>query len=321
MISYTPFLNLLYSTRSRIRATTSRRSLIPYMSSFELVLDYLRWIENERGCSISTRNQRLAAIHSFVSYIDHESIDTIHELSKILNIPYKKAPQKCIQFLSAEDIKLILQQPDINSRKERQHLTLLSLLYDSAGRAQEIADLKLRSVFLTEKAVILTGKGNKSRQVPLTDNTVTLLANHIEEWHVTGREAYDKPLFLNHQYKKMTRAGVAYILKKYTDLARKQSSTIPSNVTPHILRHSKAMHMLQAGISIQTIQDILGHVDIMTTERYAHADINMKRKAMEQSDLLSQDTKKEIVMNTGGDTQDIIEWLKTFSKECIDKIK
>ena len=79
--------------------------------------------------------------------------------------------------------------------------------------------------------------------------------------------------------------------------------------------------MLQAGVSIQSIQDILGHADIMTTERYAHADINMKRKAMEQSDILSQDTKKEIISNNGDDTQDIIEWLKNFSKECIDKIK
>ena len=284
----------------------------------ELVLDYLGWIENDRKCSIATRNQRLAAIHSFVSYIDHESVKSLNEFSKILKIPYKKAPQKQVRYLSTDDVRLILQQPDSKSKKGRQHLTILSLLYDSAGRVQEIADLKIRNLYLAEKKIILTGKGNKSREVPLTNNSVILLANHVKEWNLTGIDAYDRPLFVNHQYKKMTRAGIAYILKKYTDSARKYSTTIPDKVTPHIFRHSKAMHMLQAGVSIINIQDILGHSDIITTQRYAHADMNMKRKAMEMSDLVPQEAKNEVMLPV---EDNLVEWLKNFSKECTDKIK
>lgn len=150
------------------------------------------------------------------------------------------------------------------------------MLYDSAERAQEIVDLKVRNSFPIQGKVLLVRKGRKSREIPLISNTVEILRAHLWGWNLLNTSKRDSPLFVNHQHNRLTRAGIAYILNKYTSQAREHSSTIPEKITPHILRHTKAMHLVQAGVPIHVIQDIFGHSDIMTTERYAHADLAIK---------------------------------------------
>ena len=147
---------------------------------------------------------------------------------------------------------------------------------------QELIDIRVCDVILGPPAVItLTGKGNKMRKVPIMKNTTALLQNYLIEHELDKPWKNEYPLFTNNQHHKLTREGIAYIVSKYAALARKASKIVPSKVKVHMLRHSKAMHLLQAGVNLVYIRDFLGHVDIKTTEIYARADTETKRKAIE----------------------------------------
>lgn len=246
------------------------------------VIEFLKWLETDRECSISTRNQRLAAIHSFFRYIQAEEPDGIFHFQKIINIPIKKAKKITVEHLIPEAIKLLMEQPDKSTQKGRRDLTLLSVLYDCGARVQELIDIRVCDVILGPLAVIiLTGKGNKMRKVPIMKNTTVLLQHYLIEHELDKLWKNEYPLFANNQHHKLTKEGVAYIVSKYAASARKASKIIPSKVNVHMLRHSKAMHLLQAGVNLVYIRDFLGHVDIKTTEIYARADTETKRKAIE----------------------------------------
>ena len=250
----------------------------------ELIKDFLNWLEQERKCSISTRNQRLAAIHSFFRYIQVEDPAGIYSFQKVISIPIKKSEKKVIEHLSPEVIKLILEQPDKNSVKGRRDLTLMSILYDTGARVQELIDIKIDDIRLDSPSVLsLTGKGNKVRRVPLMKNTAALIQKYLSENHLNIDWKNQYPLFSNSQQNKLTKEGVSYILDKYVKMARTKSRAIPERVSPHVLRHSKAMHLLQAGVNLIYIRDYLGHVDLKTTEIYARTDTETKRKAIENA--------------------------------------
>lgn len=257
---------------------------IPLLSR-ETIIKYLEWLEKSRGSSVSTRNIRLAAIKSLFSYIQTQTPDYIYQCQQILSIPRKKEPGHTLEYLTVEGIKSVLDAVEASSRTGLRDLTLLSLMYDSAARVQEIADLSVND-FRAEKpsTLRLTGKGSKTRIVPLMSTTSDLVSKYISIYHPSYRGEYNVPLFLNRKKEKLTRAGIAYILKKYVKIAReKQPDLIPETVSPHGLRHSKSMHMLQAGVPLIYIRDFLGHSEISTTEIYARCDSEQKRKAIENT--------------------------------------
>ena len=246
------------------------------------IIQYLDWLQKERKCTNSTRNQRLAAIHTFFRYLQLQNPEKLLLCQKILLIPFKKVQKTIIQHLTTEQTKRLLEQPDVWKRGGRRDMVLLSVLYDSGARVQEICDLRVRDVRLESPALItLTGKGCKSRQVPLLGNTVNLLQNYMEEHGLHRNGKQNMPLFYNQRYAALTRGGITHILQKYADMIK--CPDIQSKITPHILRHSKAVHLLQAGISIILIRDILGHVSVQTTEMYARVDMETKRKALENA--------------------------------------
>jgi len=256
----------------------------------ELILDFLHWIESERKCSPTTRNLRLASIHSFFRYMQSEEPAGVYHYQRVIAIPAKKSKKSGVKHLSPDIIKLILEQPDKNSLKGRRDLTLLSILYDTGARVQEIIDLKVCDIILDSPAiVVLTGKGNKVRRVPLMKNTAALLRTYLSENTLDKLWKNQYAVFTNSQHHKLTKEGVAYILKKYAKKAREISAKVPDAISPHMCRHSKAMHLLQAGVNLIYIRDFLGHVDIKTTEVYAKADTETKRKAIENAypDLIS----------------------------------
>ena len=161
---------------------------------------------------------------------------------------------------------------------------LMSVLYDTGARVQELIDLRVCDVILENPAVIiLTGKGNKTRRVPLMKNMVLLLKNYLAENKLNKPWKNEHPLFINNQHRKLTKEGVAYIVAKYAESARQISTIVPPKVKVHMFRHSKAMHLLQAGVNLIYIRDFLGHVDLKTTEIYARADTETKRKAIENA--------------------------------------
>lgn len=244
---------------------------------------FLSWLEDDRGNSITTRNQRLAAIHAFFRYLQQEEPALLLSCQRILAIPFKRQARTPVCHLPADDVHTLLSQPDQRTIFGRRDLAMLCVLYDTGARVQELVDLLVRDVRLDPPAVVrLTGKGRKTRCVPLMTRTTLVLESYLEEWRLTTPGKLDRPLFFNRQHRKLTRAGVSYVLHKYAEQSAACSSGFSHPVTPHVLRHSKAMHLLQAGVNLIYIRDILGHVDIKTTEIYARADTEMKRHALEQ---------------------------------------
>lgn len=279
--AYRDTFKLLIKYCQEIKKITVEKIALNDLSS-ELLIDFLKWLETDRSCSISTRNQRLAAIHSFFRYIQAEEPGGIFHFQKVINIPTKKAPKTIVEHLTPEAIKLLLEQPDKSKRRGRRDLTLISVLYDCGARVQELIDIRVCDVNLATPAVItLTGKGNKIRKVPVMKNTASLLQNYFIENDLDKPWKNEYPLFTNNQHHKLTKEGVAYIVSKYVASARKISTFMPAKVKVHMLRHSKAMHLLQAGVNLIYIRDFLGHVDLKTTEIYAKADTETKRKAIE----------------------------------------
>lgn len=252
----------------------------------EFIADFLDWLENARHCSVSTRNQRLAALRAFAKYVRTRYPEYLLEAQKIIDLKTKKRPKPALPHLSPDVVRDILAKVSATNRYGRRDLVLLSLMYDSGARVQEICDLCVRDVRLKKPyTVTLTGKGRKTRNVPIMVGTADLLMKHLSENRLNTPERANYPLFCNHQHGKLTRAGITYILKKYCDSAREVNPMVPLKISPHILRHSKAMHMLQAGVNLIYIRDFLGHAHVETTEIYAKADTEMKREAIESSQI------------------------------------
>jgi site-specific recombinase XerD len=266
----------------------------------KMIVGFLNWLETERGNSVATRNQRLAAIHAFCRYLLVETPSYMALLQRNLSIPAKKYAKPHLGYLSAKDVSEILAKPNLKTSDGRRDLAILALLYDSGARVSELVNLRVRDVRFDEfPTVTLNGKGQKIRHIPLMSKTAEFLRKYISENHLDRPERQDNPLFVNRQKQKLTRAGVAYILKKYSD---------KRDISPHILRHTKAMHLLQSGVNIVYIRDILGHASVDTTDVYARADDEMKRKALEK-------ITDQVVPNSPdwrGDNG-LLNWLKTLS--------
>ena len=276
----------------------------------ELVLRFLKWLEEERHCKITTRNQRLAAIHSFFSFLMVEAPQYIEQCQKVLSIPMKKADKPPLMYLPLDAVKGLLEQPDRNTPHVRRDAVLLSLLYDTGARVQELVDLKVCDINLNDTVtIVLTGKGGKSRIVPVMKPTGELLRQYIEGNGLSHPARSRNPLFTNRGNHPLTRAGVTYILKKYAAQAQGIGvKDISEEITPHWLRHSKAMHLLQSGVNLIYIRDLLGHSDVSTTEIYARADETMKRKAL----LEAYESPSEEQLPTWKKDKDLLDWLKSL---------
>jgi len=280
----------------------------------ETITEFLEWIEKKRKCSVATRNQRLSAIHAFFRYVQKESPDNLFEIHKILQIPLKRKPKPLVSYLAADELKILFSQPDTNSKQGRRDLVLLVLMYDSAARVSELIDLKIRDIRLSSPAVVaLHGKGSKTRLVSIIGKTKDHLAAYLEEHkkYNWGIATQDAPVFFNQQHKKLSRWGVSYILNKYVKMAKLNTKfNIDFDVTPHVIRHSKAMGLLQAGINLIYIRDFLGHCNVVTTEIYARADSEMKRKAIESAymDLSPLDMPK------WEENEDLMYWLQNLCR-------
>ncbi|KUO67778.1 MAG: integrase [Clostridia bacterium BRH_c25] len=279
----------------------------------ELVESFLVWIEEERSCGIATRNQRLAAIHSFCRFMQTEDVIRINQYQRILSIPKKKFKAGTVNYMSLEGIRLILSQPDTGKLSGRRDLALLSLMYDTGARVQEMSDLTVGDVRIDAPATVrISGKGGKTRIVPLMGPTANLVKQYISDAGLSGSGRRSYPLFANRGGGKISRAGIKYILDKYVEAAKNENAAaLPDVISPHSLRHSKAMHLLHAGVNLVYIRDILGHADLKTTEIYARIDGEMKRKALEEA-YTSVTPSDEVPL--WQQDSDMLNWLKSLGK-------
>ena len=267
------------------------------------ITDFLNWLESECNNSINTRNQRLAAIHSLFRYIQMQTPEHMFQCQQVLGIPYKKAVKHQVGYLSEDETKTLLAMPDTKTRKGRRDQALLTLLYDSGARVQELADLRVGDVRLEFPAQVkLTGKGRKTRSVPLMDKTALLLKNYLLEQHLDSPSDFEHPLFYNPQGKKLTRQGIAYILKKYADACAIEK------ISPHKMRHTKAMHLTEADVNPIFIRDFLGHNDLKVTEIYSKTSIKMKKAALDKMKSANEVIPEKPLKDWTED-KSLLEWL------------
>lgn len=276
---------------------------------------FLIWLRTERGNSDATCNYRLAAIHAFVDYVQYHNISNMSEWQKILSIRPVRKESKQPEYLTVENIKLLLEQPDITTREGRRHLAILAVMYGVGARVQEVADLTLDSLRIesTPYTLRIIGKGRKARIVPLVGEQVKIIRKYMSDYALDKVEDKTHPLFFNRRQEKLTRGGISHILDRYVSLAReKNPAAMPKRISCHSLRHSKAMHLLQAGVNLIYIRDILGHASIQSTDIYARADSSAKRAAIEQAYTPTIESKVDVGR---WETDDGLKcWLKSLGK-------
>lgn len=300
-------LLMFYDTKKNVSPNCLELSMLDRNS----IEEFLLWLKKERNCSPSTCNQRLGALKSFFRYLQFALPDRVLQCQENLAIQPMKQSEPGLKYLTVEGIKVLLEQPDISTKYGRRDLALLSLMYDTGARVQEIADIRIEHIRFNAPATIrLTGKGDKTRVVPLLSRTENILKQYISDFKLAER-GYETYLFQNRSGQQLSRFGINYILTKYADIARKERpNLIPENLSPHCIRHSKAMHLLQANVNLVYIRDLLGHTSVTTTEIYARADTALKREALEKANPI----KDAPVMPQWSDDDGLMEWLRTLGK-------
>lgn len=258
------------------------------MLSYEGISAFLEKLESEQKCSIQTRNLRLAAIRSFLNYAAMMDVTTVDSSLKAGKIPLKKsASVQFVEYMSEGALRTILSIPDLTTEMGMRNRFIMVLMYDTASRVQELLGLRLCDIrFGKAPTVTLHGKGNKVRTVPLMERTVLLLKDYLKRFH-PNRELTSADYLFYVQRKgirqQMSDDNIRKFLKEYAQKACALCPDMPTNVHPHMFRHSRAMHLYQHGMPLVLISQWLGHADLQTTLIYAHADTEQKRRAIESA--------------------------------------
>lgn len=243
--TYLLLLNFMYSEKKISADKITFQHL-----NYDTLLGFFNWLEIERKCKPKTRNQRLSAIAAF---------------------PFKKTTAKSRVVFTREKIAVLLALPNDHTEIGLRDKILLSVMYASGARAQEMCDLTVRNVQLYDDTatLILTGKGNKARRIGLPDKCVKMLKKYMQHRHIDT--AYDRHIFSSQTHEQMTISCIEGLFKKYISLAKDNHPNLYplNNYSPHSIRHSTASHLLEAGVDIVTIKNILGHVSLQTTQVYA----------------------------------------------------
>jgi integrase/recombinase XerD len=248
--------------------------------SADLVRLFLADIETSRHCGIATRNQRLAAIRAFASFVGEHSPVHIEWSGQVRSIPFKKTTKAIVPYLEKEEMDALLAAPDCRTAQGRREHALLLFLYNSGARATEAAQLKIADLDIRATCVRISGKGGKQRLCPLWSATITEIAKLI-----AGRPSAEY-LFINRTGQPTTRFGIHTMVERNAlKLRAKFPALATKRVSPHSIRHTTATHLLRAGVDINTIRGWLGHVSLDTTNIYAEIDLQMKAKALAKFEL------------------------------------
>lgn len=276
--------------------------------------DYLNWLEMEKGNKVSTRNSRLASVKAFCHYAQYKDFKNLARWQDILSIKSKKADMPYMSFLTQEGMKTLLSEVPTDTIQGRRHLAILAFLYDTGARVNELISFSAHNLNLTKPYhVILSGKGRKKRIVPIHEKLVLILKAYMKDANIELNNISKQPLFVNAYGRKLTSAGLTHIIMMYADKVRENfPALMPKRLSPHSFRHSKATHLLQAGMNIIYVRDFLGHSSVKTTETYVRMDSEQKRKALEAAaaDIVPQSQTIEV----WNDDEKLLNWLKGLGK-------
>jgi site-specific recombinase XerD len=248
----------------------------------------LAHLEEQRRCSVSTRNQRLAALHSFARFVGARSPEHLHWCAEVGAIPFKRGTKETLPYLDKAEMDALLAAPNRRTRQGTRDHALLLFLYNSGARCDEAAHLTVGDLDLgVSPAVKILGKGKKVRLCPLWTSTAQTLRA------LTAGRAHQHPVFLNRRGHPITRFGIYAMVSRYArQTTQRVSSSRAKRVSPHVIRHTTAVHLLRAGVDINTIRAWLGHVSLDTTNVYAEVDLEMKAKALSACEIPDSKTKQ-----------------------------
>jgi len=306
--SYRDTLRLLLPSIARRTRKRIDRLGVEDLSADRL-RSFLQEMEEQRGCGVATRNQRLAAIHSLAHFIGLHSPEHVRWCGEVRAIPFKRAPRSLVNYLEKAEMDALLGAADVRTPQGLRDHALLLFLYNTGARADEvahvhIADLDLgRTPSRDPSAVLIHGKGNKLRRCPLWARTVEellpLVKGRIPTAHV----------FLNRRGQPLTRFGIHALVERYAAVvAASLPSVAKKRVSPHTIRHTTATHLLRAGVDINTIRAWLGHVCLSTTNVYAEVDLEMKAKALANCEV----EEKEKPQRPWREDTGLMEFLRTL---------
>jgi site-specific recombinase XerD len=253
------------------------------------VLAFLHHMEHERRATVNTRNCRLAALRSFFSFVAEYEPRAAMLCAEVLRVPFKRATKRAIRYLESAEVSAILSQPDRKTAEGQRDHALMSLLYNTGARIQETLDLRPQDFHFKSPAhVRLMGKGRKERISPIWPETADLITALLQR----QPRKPDERIFVNRYRSPLTASGFRFRLRQYVAAASVGIPTISSKrVTPHLFRHSTAVHLVAAGVDVTVIRSWLGHAHLDTTNHYAQANLETKRKALEQVDAKFRSTK------------------------------
>ncbi|GKT11017.1 site-specific integrase [Desulforhabdus sp. TSK] len=275
----------------------------------EEIIAFLDHLEEKRHNRTGTRNSRLAAVHGFFRYVAGIYPEALDQCQRILNIPFKRRASRTVEYLEYEEINAILRSVDRTTRDGRRDHALLSLMFNTGARVQELIDLKANDLQLSKPfSVRILGKGRKERICPIWPETAQLLRQLLEERGIDER--LPVTVFTNHVGNPITRFGIRYLLAKHLHNA---ASICPSlgkkRLHPHSVRHSTAVHLLKSGVDLSTIASWLGHASVNTTNKYATMDLEMKRQAIEKAKPLTDGAPS---LGEWKHDPDLLAWLESL---------
>ncbi|HUZ18812.1 MAG TPA: tyrosine-type recombinase/integrase [Spirochaetia bacterium] len=253
------------------------------------VVKFIRWLRDERKCEVSTCNLRLSSLKSLLKYCADADICLCSVYLEVKKVPLMKAPRMPVGHMSDAAFKALLTQPDIRTAKGIRNRMIIMLLYDTGTRVQELVDIKVADLHLEARSpfITVTGKGNKTRNIPLMDKTVSHLKEYVRRFHAGAIDGTNRPLFYSNRSgapQMLSTDAVSVMLKNYGEAAKRICPEVPERVHPHLIRHTRATHLYRAGMPLSYIAEFLGHASMNTTEIYASASIEMLRGALEKAD-------------------------------------
>jgi site-specific recombinase XerD len=273
------------------------------------ILGFLEHLEKKRHCCARTRNARLAALHSFMKYIARHCPESMVLAQRVLAIPSKRYAEPQVGYLTTQEVQAILDLPSDSTPSGQRDRLFFQLLYNTGARVSELLSLNREDFAPAAQSVSLHGKGRKERSVPLWSKT----ARHVRQWLQHLPQSPSTPVFSNRFGNRLSRSGIE---KRLRQAARQAAESCPSlrarRVSPHLFRHTTAMHLLQSGVEMISIALWLGHASLLTTHKYIEADLEMKKKTLNR---LKQPNSKPSVYQPKDALLAFLEGLKLCGHE------
>jgi site-specific recombinase XerD len=271
----------------------------------ERVQRFLRYLEVERGNHIRSRNHRLAALRTFFDYVAGQAPEMLEECTRIASISTKRVAPPETTFLERDEVAALLRSLPSKGRLSARDRALILFLYNTGARVQEVAELRVRHLDLASPArVRLHGKGDKWRTCPLWEETACQLKGLIESYELDA----DGPIFLGPRRQPLTRFGIYKIVRRHAAFLDVRGNSLHRRrVSPHIFRHTAAMHLLESGVEVNVIRGWLGHVSLETTNRYAEITIRAKEAALRACESVVPETSRARVKWRNDET--LLSWL------------